>query len=49
MDILDISSGKKFGDKRIILFSDLGSPFVDDQVEAITEGLKSLGIQLTVM
>ncbi|RDD39534.1 X-ray repair cross-complementing protein 5 [Trichoplax sp. H2] len=38
MDLLKKStSGKKFGDKRIILFSDLGSPFADDQVEAITE------------
>ncbi|EDV20349.1 uncharacterized protein TRIADDRAFT_61074 [Trichoplax adhaerens] len=33
MDLLKKStSGKKFGDKRIILFSDLGSPFADDQI-----------------
>ena len=36
-------------EKKIYLFSDLGSPFGNDQLEAITEGLKSLEIQLTLM
>ena len=36
-------------EKKIYLFSDLGSPFGNDQLEAITEGLKSLEIRLTLM
>ena len=36
-------------DKKIYLFSDLGSPFGNDQLEAITNGLKSLEIHLTLM
>ena len=31
------------------MFSDVGSPFGNDQLEAIIEGLKSLEIQLTLM
>ena len=40
--------GKKC-EKKIYLFSDLGSPFGNDQLETITEGLKSLQVHLTLM
>lgn len=36
-------------EKKVYLFSDLGSPFGNDQLDTITEGLKSLGIQFTLM
>lgn len=35
--------------KKIYIFSDLGSPFGNDQLEAITEGMKSLEIHLTLI
>ena len=31
------------------LFSDLGSPFGNDQLEAITDGLKEMQIHMTLM
>lgn len=36
-------------EKKVYLFSDLGSPFGNDQLDTITEGLKSLEIQFTLM
>ena len=36
-------------EKKVYLFSDLGSPFGNDQLDTITEGLRSLDIQLTLM
>ena len=40
--------GKKC-EKKIYLFTDLGSPFGNDQLETITEGLKGLQVHLTLM
>ena len=40
--------GKKFA-KKIYIFSDLGSPFGDDQMDVIINGLKEMEIHLTLM
>ncbi|XP_068705465.1 X-ray repair cross-complementing protein 5-like [Montipora foliosa] len=48
MDLLREESKGKF-ERKIYMFSDVGSPFGNDQLEAIIEGLKSLEIQLTLI
>ncbi|XP_073251486.1 X-ray repair cross-complementing protein 5-like isoform X2 [Porites lutea] len=48
MDLLREEANVKY-DKKIYLFSDLGSPFGNDQLETITNGLKSLEIHLTLI
>lgn len=35
--------------KRLILLSDLGGEFGDDQIEAIISGIKNSGTELNVM
>jgi len=42
--------GKKgFGFKRLIVMTDLGSPFADDQVDTIIAGIKNSGTELNIM
>ena len=41
--------GKKFGEKKIYLFSDLGSPFGNDQLDEIISGMGALDVKLTLM
>ncbi|KAJ7388679.1 X-ray repair cross-complementing protein 5 [Desmophyllum pertusum] len=49
MDLLrEHTKGKKC-EKKIYLFSDLGSPFGNDQLEAITDGLNNMEIHLTLI
>ncbi|XP_015762651.1 PREDICTED: X-ray repair cross-complementing protein 5-like [Acropora digitifera] len=48
MDLLREESKGKC-EKKVYLFSDLGSPFGNDQLDTITEGFKSLEIQLTLI
>ena len=40
--------GKKFA-KKIYIFSDLGSPFGEDHMDAIVNSIKEMDIQLTLM
>ncbi|XP_070533798.1 X-ray repair cross-complementing protein 5-like [Ptychodera flava] len=50
MDLLEKSiKGKKFSTNRIVLFSDLGGEFSDDQLEPIINGLKSLDTELNLI
>ncbi|KAL9961622.1 hypothetical protein ACROYT_G030604 [Oculina patagonica] len=48
MDLLRAQTKGKC-EKKIYLFSDLNSPFGNDQLEAITDGLKSMEIHLTLI
>ncbi|XP_023933350.1 X-ray repair cross-complementing protein 5 [Lingula anatina] len=44
------TEGKKFGGgKRLILFSDLGGEFADDQLDDIVNGMKQAEVQLNVI
>nr|XP_058950192.1 X-ray repair cross-complementing protein 5-like [Pocillopora verrucosa] len=49
VDLLREQTVGKKCEKKIYLFTDLGSPFGNDQLETITEGLKSLQVHLTLI
>ncbi|XP_020607078.1 X-ray repair cross-complementing protein 5-like [Orbicella faveolata] len=49
MDLLREQTKGKKCEKKMYLFSDLGSPFGNDQLEAIIDGLKEMEIHMTLM
>ncbi|RXG71453.1 X-ray repair cross-complementing protein 5 [Armadillidium vulgare] len=49
MDLLYDPDGIMYGSKKIVLMTDFNGEFSDDQTETIIEGVKSMGIELSVI
>ena len=47
--LLNFRGKKGFGFKRLILLSDMGGEFGDDQIDTIVAGIKNSGTELNVM